>query len=137
MRLRDSITWRDQMKNAITRRVKTISSIAWCAAFASAVTALAQPASTGPSGLDRIKQEGVVRIGYRDNAAPFSRAGPDGRPQGYSIDLCHAIVEDLSAALGGRSLRIEYRPVTTEDRLDQVTRARWLPWGRGRCAACV
>jgi glutamate/aspartate transport system substrate-binding protein len=74
--------------------------------------------------LERIKQQGTVRIGYRANAAPFSRAGTDGRPQGYSIDLCHAIVEDLSAALGGRSLRIEYRLVTPEDRLDQVTGER-------------
>ena len=104
--------------------MKTIAMIAWCAAFAAAATALAQPPSTGPGVLDRIRQEGTVRIGYRSNAAPFSRAGTDGRPQGYSIDLCHAIVEDLSAALGGRSLRIEYVLVTPEDRLDQVTRGR-------------
>ena len=104
--------------------MKRVAALAWCACLAFALPASAQAPAAGPGVLERIKQEGVVRLGYRDNAAPFSRLGSGGRPQGYSIDLCHAIVEDISAAVGGKSLRIEYRPVTPQDRLDLVTRGR-------------
>jgi len=70
--------------------------------------------------LERIKDAGIVRIGFRQAAVPFSIEGPDGRPYGYSIDLCHEIVEDLAQAVGVASLRIEYRRVTPADRIAQV-----------------
>ena len=72
--------------------------------------------------LDRIRETGVVRIGYRENAMPFS-AISGAEPHGYSIDLCRAIAKDL-AAPGGKPLRIEYRRVTPQDRLDQVVSGR-------------
>jgi glutamate/aspartate transport system substrate-binding protein len=70
--------------------------------------------------LKRVKTAGVVRIGYRQGAVPFSIEGPAGRPYGYSIDLCHEIVEDLAQAVGVASLRIEYRRVTPADRIALV-----------------
>jgi glutamate/aspartate transport system substrate-binding protein len=72
--------------------------------------------------LARIRQGGVVRLGYRSQAPPFSFAGPGGVPYGYSIDLCLAVVEEIEQAVGGRALRIEYRPVTPEDRIERVVR---------------
>jgi glutamate/aspartate transport system substrate-binding protein len=74
--------------------------------------------------LKRIKDSGVVRIGYRIGAVPFSFAGPNGNPHGYSIDICQAIVEDLAEAVGSVHLRVEYRPVTPSDRIDQVVEGR-------------
>jgi glutamate/aspartate transport system substrate-binding protein len=53
---------------------------------------------------------------------PFSSTSKGGPPQGYSIDLCLAIVEDLSAAIGGKPLKVEYRRVTPTDRMEQVGR---------------
>lgn len=70
--------------------------------------------------LKRIKDAGVVRIGFRQAAIPFSHEGPDGRPHGYSIDLCHEIVDDLAQAVGAAALRVEYRRVTPGDRIAQV-----------------
>jgi glutamate/aspartate transport system substrate-binding protein len=70
--------------------------------------------------LKRVKAAGVVRIGYRQGAVPFSFEGPEGQPYGYSIDLCHEIVDDLARAVGVASLRIEYRRVTPADRIAQV-----------------
>jgi glutamate/aspartate transport system substrate-binding protein len=84
-------------------------------------SALALPCEGG--ALDRLRDSGVVRIGFRDSALPFSFAGPEGRPRGYSIDLCLAIVEDLSKAVG-KPLRVEYLHVTPETRLDLVTQGR-------------
>lgn len=73
--------------------------------------------------MSRINESGVVRIGFRDAAVPFSWNSGSAVPQGYSIDLCHAIVEDLSKA-AGKPLRMEYRVVTPETRLDAVSQGR-------------
>jgi hypothetical protein len=40
---------------------------------------------------------------------PFSYESREGRPYGYSIDLCEAIVEDIAREIGVASLRTEYR----------------------------
>jgi ABC-type amino acid transport substrate-binding protein len=91
--------------------------------------AIAQPASgpaAAPAGevltgtLARVRQQGVVRLGYREFAPPFSAGGVGSPPHGYSIDLCLAIVEQITDATGGRPLGVEYRPVTPENRIDLV-----------------
>ena len=74
--------------------------------------------------LKRIKDAGIVRIGFRQAAVPFSIEGPDGRPHGYSIDLCHEIVDELARAVGVASLGVEYRRVTPADRIAQVVDGR-------------
>jgi glutamate/aspartate transport system substrate-binding protein len=66
--------------------------------------------------LQRIKQSGVIRLGYRENSIPFAYRDPRGLPVGYSVDLCNAVVEDVVDELGGREIRVEYRPVTPENR---------------------
>jgi glutamate/aspartate transport system substrate-binding protein len=74
--------------------------------------------------LKRIKDAGVVRIGYRQAAIPFSFEGPEGRPYGYSVDLCHGIVDDIAEAAGIAMLVVQYRLVTPADRIDQVADGR-------------
>ena len=88
-----------------------------------AVVCIAMPPGAVGQALERMRESGAVRLGYRDAALPFSYAGTDGQPRGYSIDLCHAIVEDLGKATG-KPLRVEYRGVTPETRLDMVTQGR-------------
>lgn len=79
-----------------------------------------EPARVLSGTLARIKSSGIVRIGYREQAVPFSYVGPDRVPLGYSIDLCREIVEDIARELGADALTIEYRRVTPADRLDQI-----------------
>jgi glutamate/aspartate transport system substrate-binding protein len=74
--------------------------------------------------LKRIKEAGVVRIGFRQSAIPFSFEGPQQRPYGYSIDLCEAIVENIADAIGVAMLRTEYRQVTPADRIAQVVEGK-------------
>ena len=84
-----------------------------------------EPAARALTGvLKRIKASGTVRLGYRQDAIPFSFEGPGSRPYGYSLDLCHAIVDDLARTVGVASLRIEYRRVTAADRIAQVVDGR-------------
>jgi len=64
--------------------------------------------------LHKIKKRGVIRLGYRENSVPFSFL-VDNQPIGYSIDLCNAIVKEISVELG-IEVRVDYRPVTTHNR---------------------
>ncbi len=74
--------------------------------------------------LKRVKDAGVVRIGYRQAAIPFAFEGPDGKPYGYSVDLCHAIVEDIADAAGIAMLVVQYQRVTPADRIAQVVEGK-------------
>jgi glutamate/aspartate transport system substrate-binding protein len=70
--------------------------------------------------LRQIKETRVVRLGYRESAIPFSYVGAEGRPVGYTLDLCRAIVATIAADLGNVELGIDYVRVTPLDRIKQV-----------------
>jgi glutamate/aspartate transport system substrate-binding protein len=70
--------------------------------------------------LKKIRDSGVVTIGYRENSFPFSYLGPGKTPLGYSIELCQAIVDEISVELDGKVLDVSYRPVTPETRMQAV-----------------
>lgn len=70
--------------------------------------------------LKKIKSTGVIRVGYRESSAPFSFMGPEGKPVGYSIDLCDRVARAVQAELKLTSLRVQYVPVTVSNRADQV-----------------
>ena len=61
-----------------------------------------------------------MRLGYREDAIPFSYLGAEGKPVGYTLDLCSAIVATIAADLGDVQLRIDYVPVTPLNRIKQV-----------------
>jgi glutamate/aspartate transport system substrate-binding protein len=70
--------------------------------------------------LAQIKRTHTVRIGYRENAPPFSFVDSDGRPIGYSLELCNAIVGDIAAELDERELKRAYVKVTPDTRIRAV-----------------
>jgi glutamate/aspartate transport system substrate-binding protein len=70
--------------------------------------------------LRQIKETRVVRLGYRESAIPFSYVGAEGRPVGYTLDLCRAIVATIAADLGIVELGIDYVLVTPLNRIEQV-----------------
>jgi ABC-type amino acid transport substrate-binding protein len=69
--------------------------------------------------LKKIKASSSLTLGYLESAPPFSFPGPDKRPVGYSIDLCTHIASSLQKQLGV-SLKLNWVPVTTENRLEMV-----------------
>ena len=70
--------------------------------------------------LKKIRDSGVVTIGHRQNSPPFAFLDKKGKPIGYSLDLCEIVVEEIIAELR-KDVRVAYRPVTPENRLDLVT----------------
>jgi glutamate/aspartate transport system substrate-binding protein len=71
--------------------------------------------------LKKVRDGGVVTIGYRDASFPFSFVRPGApRPLGYSIDLCLGIVEEIVRELHGEAIRVAYAPVTADTRIGAV-----------------
>src|SRR5215470_18184930 len=94
------------------------------AASLGAATGHAQVETNDPgivSGtLARIKTTGTVRLGYRDASIPFSYLDRSGRPIGYSIDICNAIVEEIGRLLDREDLKVDFVKVTSETRLQAI-----------------
>ena len=67
--------------------------------------------------LKRIKERGSINVGHRESSVPFSYIGKDGKPQGYSIDLCMKIVDAVKAELEMSDLEINLVPVTSQTRI--------------------
>lgn len=71
--------------------------------------------------LKKIKDSEAMPLGFRDNARPFAFVGPDGKPTGYSVDLCLRVVDALREQLGLAALKTPWVPVSAETRFSAVT----------------
>lgn len=78
-----------------------------------ALILLAPPAQAGV--LDRVKDTGVFRIGYRADAPPYSYQDRRGEPAGYIVDLCR----EVAAALGP-AVKPQYVLVHASERFKSV-----------------
>ena len=67
--------------------------------------------------LRKIKETGVITIGFRDKSIPFSYLDRQQRPIGYSIELCERVVVAVKNRLKLPALEIMYRPVTAANRM--------------------
>ena len=85
------------------------------AALVVACAAQALPALAGPT-LDRIRASGIVQMGYRDDAAPFSYKDRDGRVRGYSVELCEKAAAEIGRAAGANAIKVEWRPLSATRR---------------------
>ncbi len=74
--------------------------------------------------LKKIKTTGVLAIGYRASAPPFSFPGPDRQPVGYSIDLCKHIANDIQNQLKLKNLKLNWVAVTAENRIGMVEQGK-------------
>ncbi len=88
------------------------------------ITLLALTFAAGPvaaeGALDRLRETGELRLGYRIDALPLSFADESGLPAGYTVEVCEAVGEKLAAALGIAELAPVFVPVTPEDQFDAV-----------------
>jgi ABC-type amino acid transport substrate-binding protein len=77
-------------------------------------------AQTLTGTLKKVNDSGTLTIGFRENALPFSYTGTDGKPAGYSIDLCQEIAVAVQQELKLANLAVRWVPVTPADRVDAV-----------------
>jgi len=71
--------------------------------------------ATSAATLDRIRGSGVVRMGYRGDAKPYSYRDSQGQPAGYIVDLCREV-----AAAIGPNVRVEYVLVPSDRRFEAI-----------------
>jgi ABC-type amino acid transport substrate-binding protein len=69
--------------------------------------------------LKTIKSTSTLNLGYLESAPPFSFAGPDKKPAGYSIDLCARIASAIQKQLDV-NLKLNWVVVTPENRISMV-----------------
>ncbi|MBF7685827.1 amino acid ABC transporter substrate-binding protein [Acinetobacter sp. B10A] len=70
--------------------------------------------------LQKIKTSGKITLGYSESSEPVSYAVA-GKPLGYALDTCHNIANEIKKELQIPNLKIEYKKVTAEQRIPEVT----------------
>src|SRR5262245_50824294 len=58
--------------------------------------------------LDKIKETGTIVLGHRETSRPFSFLGSDGKPAGYSVDLCLQVAGAVKQALKLAELQVSW-----------------------------
>jgi glutamate/aspartate transport system substrate-binding protein len=80
----------------------------------------AQSASASSATLDKIKATGAVTMGVRESSIPMSYTTGDSRFDGFHVEVCRMILNDIKDKLGMSTLRINYQPVTAQNRMPLV-----------------
>ncbi|MGV0982143.1 MAG: amino acid ABC transporter substrate-binding protein [Polynucleobacter sp.] len=70
--------------------------------------------------LDKIKSTGAVTMGVRESSIPMSYTTGNSRFDGYHVEICRMILADVKDKLGLSTLRINYQPVTSQNRVPLV-----------------
>jgi glutamate/aspartate transport system substrate-binding protein len=71
--------------------------------------------------MKRIAETKTVSIGHRDASVPLSYLGPDGKVQGYSIDICLKIVDAAKEELKLDKIDVRFVPLTPQTRIPLLT----------------
>ena len=87
-------------------------------AFAALSALLASQAAADV--LDRISETGVIRLGVRTDAPPFSYISQLGEPTGLAVLLCRDAATGIKASLGLETLKVEYVEVTAATRFEKL-----------------
>jgi len=92
--------------------------------IATAVLALFAAASiqaqTVDGTLKKIRDSKTVTIAYRTDALPFSYAGTDKQPAGYTVEICKRVVASMEEQLKVKPLAIKWVAATSQNRLELV-----------------
>ena len=71
--------------------------------------------------MKRIAETKTINIGHRDASVPLSYLGPDGKVQGYSIDICLKIVEAAKEELKLDTIEVKFVPLNPQTRIPLIT----------------
>ncbi len=109
----ESVGWRLRARRLLAG---VVCALGVC--MAKGVPAQAEAPAAG-TVLQRIQATGAVVIGHRESSLPMSYVA-EGKPMGYSVDICLQIAQALGRHLKLRDTRVEYRMVTSSSRFDAI-----------------
>ena len=90
------------------------------AALAASLLFCSHSAMASSVTLDKIKATGAVTMGVRESSIPMSYTTGDSRFDGFHVEVCRMILNDIKDKLGLSTLRINYQPVTAQNRIPLV-----------------
>jgi len=103
--------------------MKRIASLLWAAGLLIMPAAHAQEQETRANKLEgtlaKVDRTGAITLGYREASFPLSYISKAG-PIGYSIDLCLAVVDEIKHEIDKAEIKINYKLVTSETRIQAV-----------------
>lgn len=83
------------------------------------------PRAARADALAEIGARGMLRLGYREDAPPFSYLDDSNRPSGLAVELCEAAAPGVARAAGlPEGQPIEWVPVTAATRFEALTEGR-------------
>ncbi|MFT4791873.1 MAG: ABC-type amino acid transport substrate-binding protein [Paracoccaceae bacterium] len=94
------------------------------AALGALALAALSPMGAQADVIARIESSGVIRMGYRHDAPPFSYRDETGTPAGLAVALCSALVRHLAQAGGRADLAVEWIAVTAQTRFAAIVDGR-------------
>ena len=104
---------------AATHLAALTFSLASMLALGAALLPLPAAAQDSPT-LRKIRETGVVNLGYRVNQLPFSYFDGKRRPIGYSIEICERVVDAIRQRLAQPNIEIRMVLVTSATRLPML-----------------
>jgi Na+/H+-dicarboxylate symporter/ABC-type amino acid transport substrate-binding protein len=66
-----------------------------------------------PSGLELIRTQGILRVGYLPDSLPFTYFNAEGQLVGFNVEMAHTLTRDLGVAL-------EFVPISREAMAEQL-----------------
>ena len=87
--------------------------------IALAGASLAGVAQAQVTTLKKVQDSGEIVMGVRESSSPLSFTLGNNQYAGYHVDLCRAIVEQISKTIG-KPVNIKYTPVTSQNRIPLV-----------------
>lgn len=92
---------------------------AW--AFVTSALGFAIPSQAAVDTIARIQQTHTITIGVRESAWPFSFVeSSDKQAAGFTVDLCHDVVEEIKRSLNLKDLTVKYQLVTGANRIPKL-----------------
>jgi glutamate/aspartate transport system substrate-binding protein len=74
--------------------------------------------------LSTIRDTKTIRLGVRDNSAPFSFLDSNKRARGYTVEICEKIVQDIKLDLKLSTLEIVWVSVSGAERITAIRSVR-------------
>lgn len=85
-----------------------------------AQTPAAPAKAATPDTLGKIKAAKQINVAFSGDSLPLSFVGADGKPGGYSIDLCQRVVAYLGRTVGVPDLKVNWLVGTAAERVAMV-----------------
>jgi len=102
------------------KKISIYKNINFAFLFGLALAASSLPSMAASPTMDKMKSTGAVTMGVRESSIPMSYTTGDSRFDGYHVEICRMILGDIKDKLGMSTLRINYQPDTSQNRVPLV-----------------